>query len=463
MYSLVPTLVAMLFLGFGVYVIGEKGLNRTTASFLALCVTTFFWQAAWAVLFQTRQDIGLATDLIRFGYLLIIFLPTCLYHFLTEISGFHSERPWVYGSYAFAGVLGFFDLFTNLFVSGYYSYFFGLYPKAGPLHVVHVLQTILVVTRGLYIAYRVSQNTSDDHRRRLRMCVASVLIYFFAAIDYLANYGFEFYPPGIVFITISLGVITWAVTRLDLMAKLEAAATVAHEVRTPLARIGIQAEHMQQFLPAVLDGYRASVHRGDVANAVPEQQLVQIEKLMDSITQQVDRCNAVIDMLLASVKADNMDPASFERHRVSDVVHEALDGFPFSDADRQRINFENANDFSFHGSRAMLVFVLFNLVKNSLYAIKAKGTGDIHVSFSKGKRYNRLLFKDTGEGISAKALPQIFDPFFTTKGPSGLGVGLPFCRRAMRAFGGDMVCKSEQGKYTLFILKFPLEAGSVQG
>jgi two-component system CAI-1 autoinducer sensor kinase/phosphatase CqsS len=459
MYSLIPTLVAVLFLGFGVYVIAEKGLNRMTASFLALCLTTFFWQAAWAVLFQMRQDTGLATDLIRFGYLLIVFLPTCLYHFLVEISGFHSERSWVYGSYAFAAVLGFFDLFTNLFVSGYYSYFFGFYPKAGPLHVVHVVQTVAVVMRGLYIAYRASQNTSDDHRQRLRMCmcIVSVLIYFMAAVDYFANYGFEFYPPGIVFITISLGVITWAVTRLNLMAKLEAAATVAHEIRTPLVRIGMQAEHVQQFLPAVLDGYRASVRRGDIAYAVPEQQLVQIEKLMGSISQQVGRCNTVIDMLLASIKADKMDPAGFERHVVSDVVIEALEGFPFPDADRQRIHVEMADDFSFHGSRALLVFVLFNLVKNSLYAIKARGAGDIQLSFSKGKHHNRLLFRDTGEGISANALPQIFDLYFTTKGSSGLGVGLPFCRRVMRAFGGDMVCKSEPGSYTLFILKFPVQ------
>lgn len=455
MYSLLPSIVAILFLAYGVYVLAAKGFSRVTGSFFLLCLTTFFWQAIWAVLFQIKNDPALALLLAKSGYLLIIFLPTSLYHFLTEISGLHKDRRWVYASYVFAAVLGAFNLFSNWFVDGTYSYFFGSYPKAGLLHPLHVLQTMVVVNRGLYLTYRASKNTSEDHRLRLRLCLASVLIYFFAAVDYLCNYGIEFYPPGIIFVTISLGLITYAVTRWDLMAPLVAAATVAHEVRTPLARIAMQADYLQQQMPTVFAGYRAAVAQGLVLEPLPEPELRKLDKLFSGIAQQVERCNTVIDMLLASIKADKIDVTTFSRYRMSEVIEEALQGFPFTDADRKRVQVDYSQDFVFHGSRALLVFVLFNLIKNALYAIKQGKRGEIYLSMVAKGKFNVLHFRDTGPGISEQAMPKIFDTYFTTKASAGLGIGLPFCRRVVRSFGGDMRCESQLSEYTLFSLSFP--------
>ena len=182
MYSVLPAVVSAVFLWYGGYVLAVKGFNRVSTSFFLLCLTTFFWQGTWAVLFQVH-DSRMAMPLVRFGYLLILFLPTALYQFLVEISERDDERRWVYLSYAACSILGFFDVGTDLFVSGYYDYFWGYYPKAGPLHPLHVLQTSVVVTRGLYITWRAQQVAAHDHRTRLRMCAASLLIYFFAAVD----------------------------------------------------------------------------------------------------------------------------------------------------------------------------------------------------------------------------------------------------------------------------------------
>ena len=73
----------------------------------------------WAVLFQV-QDPEVARVLVKAGYLLIIFLPTSLYHFLAEISERPGERRWVYASYGIAAVLGIFDVATDLFVDGHH-------------------------------------------------------------------------------------------------------------------------------------------------------------------------------------------------------------------------------------------------------------------------------------------------------------------------------------------------------
>lgn len=462
MYSVLPAVVSALFLGYGLYVVAVKGFTRVSGSFFALCLTTFFWQATWAVLFQVR-DPQLADLLVRFGYLLILFLPTSLYLFLVEIAERPAERRWVWLSYAVAAVLAVFDLFTNLFVAGSYDYFFGHYPKAGLLHPVHVLQTVIVVNRGLWITFMEQRTARPDQRVRLRLCVASLLVYFFAAVDYLCNYGFEFYPPGVVFIAISLGLIAVAVTRYNLMSPVVVAATVAHEMRTPLASIRMHADALSQVLPELSKGYQLALAHGLVApaSAGPDPQSV-VQDASRSITHQVNRSNTVIDMMLASSRLEQVDVADFARHTMADCVKEAVDTYPFSSGERNRVSVALNGDFEFQGSDSLMVYVLFNLIKNSLYAIRAAGKGDIAIRIDSGDKSHTLTFTDTGSGIPAAVKARIFDTFFTTKKSGGAGIGLAFCRQVVESFGGRLRCESEEGRYTTFTMTFPVLAPLAQ-
>jgi len=67
---------------------------------------------------------------------------------------------------------------------------------------------------------------------------------------------------------------------------------------------------------------------------------------------------------------------------------------------------------------------------------------------------NYLYFKDYGPGIEKEKLGLIFESFFTSGKKDGTGLGLPFCRRIMRAFDGEIICKSEAGEGTEFEMKF---------
>lgn len=454
MYSLLPTLVSALFLGYGLYVVAEKGFTRVSTSFFVLCITTVFWQATWAVLFQV-QDPQWALFLVKFGYLLILFLPTSLYHFLTEISQHPEERRFVLASYGIAAILGVLDVSSEWVVSGYYEYFWGYYPKAGPLHPLHVLQTIVVVTRGLYITFRQQQVAPQGQRIRLRLCIASVLIYFFAAVDYLCNYGIEFYPPGVVFIAISLGLIAVAVMKYDLMSPVAVAATVAHEMRTPLATIRLQAEVLAQFLPELHRGYELAVAHGLCESTLSPGASRKLADMSRGIRHQVDRSNTVIDMMLASARMEQIDTSTFRNHLASECVAEALETYPFAKGERERVRVRVQSDFEFYGSSALFVFVLFNLLKNSLYALKAAGKGEITITLTAGSSDHALTFVDTGTGISAVTLPKIFDTYFTTKKSAGAGIGLAFCSRVVASFGGKMRCESSEGQHTTFTLEFP--------
>lgn len=455
MYSILPALVSSLFLGYGIYVVGTQGFTRTTTSFFAVCITSFFWQGTWAVLFQVK-DPHLAIFLIKFGYLLILFLPTSIYHFLIEISERAGERRYVYLSYGTAFVLAVFLFDTDLFISGYYEFFWGYYPKAGPLHPLHVLQTMIVVSRGIYVTYRQQQAAAQNRRIKLQLCIGGLLVYFFAAIDYLCNYGIEFYPPGVLFIAISLGIITIAIVRYGLFNPMAAAASMAHEMRTPLLTIRMQAGAIARFWPAIYEGYQLAVQHGLCKPAVRPQTLERLSNIADAITHEVDRSNTVINMMLASATMEHIDSSTFTHHSIKSCVSEALGRYPFGQREREQVVSDAVNDFQFYGSDTLLVYVLFNLLKNALYALKAASKGNITISTARYSSYNALSFTDTGIGVARHVLPHIFDAFFTTKGGSGAGIGLAFCHRVMTSFGGGIRCDSVVGEYTTFILEFPV-------
>jgi two-component system, CAI-1 autoinducer sensor kinase/phosphatase CqsS len=454
MYSLLPAFVSSIFLGYGIYAVSAKGWSRITLSLFAVCITSFFWQGTWAILFQIR-DPQLATFLIKFGYLLILFLPTSFYHFLVEISGRADERRYIYLSYGIAGILAVFLIGSDLFISGYYQYFWGYYPKAGVLHPIHVLQSAALSIRSIHILYRQQQKAAPNKRARLHLCIGSVVAYSFAAVDYACNYGVEFYPPGVVFIALSLGIITIAVMRYDLLNPLAVAATVAHEMRTPLVSIRMQAKGMDRYLPELIQGYRLAVEHGLCKPSIQPVAMDRLSMLGSSIMQEIDRTNTALDMLLASIKTERIDTRTFARHSIQDSITDALRRYAFHGSERAQVTIAESDDFEFYGADALLTLVLFNLLKNALYAIKAAGKGTIQISTTRSPTVNRLHFTDTGIGISQDTLPHVFDAFFTTKKSSGSGLGLAFCQRVMTSFGGRIRCDSVPGEYTTFTLEFP--------
>jgi two-component system, CAI-1 autoinducer sensor kinase/phosphatase CqsS len=457
MYSLLPALVSALFLGYGIYVLIAKGFHRVSTVFFLHCITTFFWQGTWAVLFQVRDPV-LAEFLIKLGYFFILFLPTTLYHFLTAITGLNKERKWVYVSYALAAILASFDLFTDVFIDGYYDYFWGYYPKAGVLHPVHVLQTTFVVFRGLYITWQQKNVASSYQKTRLQICFFSMLIYSFAGLDYLCNYGVAIYPPGAIFTSISLGLLSVAITRYDLMNGLTAAATVAatiaHELRTPLSNINLQAAVMTQYLPHVYEGYQRAVANGLIESDIEPHEAEILLQLPLKIGHQISRSNTMIDMMLASATMEHLNTDNFSWLSIGHSTAEAINTYPLAPLERANVQLIIEKDFNFYGSESLFIFVIFNLLKNSLYAIKAVNRGNICIKITSEETHNVLRFTDTASGISPAVLKRIFDTFYTTKQSAGAGIGLAFCRHVVKSFDGEMQCESIEGQHTTFTLKF---------
>jgi signal transduction histidine kinase len=430
-----------------------RSINRVSLSFFFLCLTTSFWQGIWALLFQT-SDQNTAHMLVKLGYMLIIFLPTSFYMFIAEMCNKGSERRFVLLSYGVASVLAVSLLSSDLFVAGEYRYFFGFYPKAGMLHPVHVLQTMIVAFRCYIIIRAKLQQASGREFSRLRLCQISLCIFTFAALDYLCNYGFEFYPPGALFLIVSFACFSYAIARYDMTNPYAFAANVAHELRTPIVAVKMYTELLAKNLPVLCASYEERSADGNMPAPIGTSTLKNIEGVPAKILQSLRQANVAIDTFLAVTKELNVN--AFSEHSMRTCISEALNQYPFRSDERELVRLAESQDFHFRGSNELMVFVLFNLLKNALWAIKSSQRGEILISISSTPRFNLLHFTDTASGIDNDDLPYIFEAFFSTKRHSGgTGVGLSFCQHVLQAFGGDIACRSEKGKYTTFVLKFP--------
>jgi signal transduction histidine kinase len=165
----------------------------------------------------------------------------------------------------------------------------------------------------------------------------------------------------------------------------------------------------------------------------------------------------MVEMALASFTLDRLDRSRFSSHVIGQCVASALERYPFRGDERERITVAPISDAArFSGSDTVVVFVLFNLLKNALHAIHVSGDGRITISAIQEQGFCVLRFSDTGPGIAPDVLPHIFDAFFSTKRHgSGAGMGLTFCRRATELLGGSIECSSIRGVHTTFTVRLP--------
>ncbi len=102
-----------------------------------------------------------------------------------------------------------------------------------------------------------------------------------------------------------------------------------------------------------------------------------------------------------------------------------------------------------------------NLIGNAMKFTPSGGRIRADASAAPGAVLLRVT--DDGQGIPARELPRIFDRFYQGekhRRGHGLGLGLTFCRAALRAMGGDVAVESEEGKGSVFTLTLPEAAAA---
>lgn len=247
-----------------------------------------------------------------------------------------------------------------------------------------------------------------------------------------------------------------------LRAMLAAASNIAHELRTPLLGIKSGAAGLREYLPVLLDGYLLAKKQGLPVEPIRLAHLNSMNGVLERIEGEADHSNVIIDMLLMNIRVEDAMLGKFSECNISKCIETALNRYPFaSEKERQLITWSKAEDFSFQGIELLMVHVIFNLIKNSIYQISKAGKGEISIQLVKSVQGNSLIYRDTGTGIPPEVLPHIFTRFYSWSSEDnaslGAGIGLAFCHSVMSSFGGNINCQSKLGEYAEFVLTFPIK------
>ncbi len=301
--------------------------------------------------------------------------------------------------------------------------------------------------------------------------LALLCYYFFSPVLYFGEEHIEIMII-MVFIIVAGSTVNYKTAMLQqqrLHGMAAAAGMIAHELRTPLLGIKSGAQAQAGYSPALFHGYEQARNAGLVDKPIRNQRLQHLSEVSQRIISEIDYANTIIDMLLVKVgREKSLENCQLEVCSMSSCLKQALARYPFQQ-NQGRDLIDCQGDFLFFGSPLLMQHVLFNLIKNALYAIATAQKGSIQVWTEENDRYNILHFCDTGKGMGAKQLSRLFDHFYTTTF-MGTGIGLSFCKLVMDRFQGYIYCDSKQGEYTHFQLYFPkkllekvkLDAATVQ-
>lgn len=230
-------------------------------------------------------------------------------------------------------------------------------------------------------------------------------------------------------------------------------ASVAHELRTPLASINAASRSISNIFPVLFAGYQVAKDKGLIESDIPENKLKRLPEVFGNIQQEVVYANLFINMLLMNIQELKIREEDLQTGSMQAYIAQAIARYPFNENQRELVAVETTADFNVTLVPLLFEHLLFNLIKNGLYYIEAAGKGDIKIWLEEGEKSNYLHFQDTGTGIPESHLKHVFDRFYTNR-HQGTGIGLHFCEQVMKGLNGDIFCESEYGKYTRFVLEF---------
>lgn len=214
------------------------------------------------------------------------------------------------------------------------------------------------------------------------------------------------------------------------------ARTVSHDLRSPVASIGLATALLEERLKDLL---------GD--NGDDESM-----ELIDSIKKNVDKANDLIRSLL-SLAEIGLVPDNVESVDVRAVIDDVLEEHKAVVAEEGTVVKVGDDLGHIVANPAQIRQVFANLIGNALEYARNEHTV-IELSFLGGDEdgSRRYLVRDNGPGIPENLLDRLFLPFVSQK-HGGRGAGLAIVHAIVRAYRGSIRAYNDNGACIEFSLK----------
>lgn len=191
---------------------------------------------------------------------------------------------------------------------------------------------------------------------------------------------------------------------------------ISHELRSPLARLGVAVE----------------LARGG-AN---------LDSSLNRIEREGTRLNTLVGELIQVTRGEG-DPQglSTEQIRLDELVETIVEDSRIEAEKKHVILNASLSEVTMEGNPELLRRAIENLVRNAIRYSPEDTTVD--VSLSKVGSVYRISVRDHGTGVPEESLPSIFDPFYRVekdrgRTSGGVGLGLAIAKRAIELHRGTM-------------------------
>ncbi|MGB6818668.1 MAG: sensor histidine kinase, partial [Pseudolabrys sp.] len=202
----------------------------------------------------------------------------------------------------------------------------------------------------------------------------------------------------------------------------ELSASIAHEVKQPLAAVVAQSSAALRWL----------------AHTTPD--LNEARAALKKIVFAGNRASEIVDNLRSMFRKESSARRPLD---INDLITDVI-GLTSHEAQKHSIlvhtTFSEAPKPQTLGDQAQLEQVFLNLVMNAIEAMNSSKSDhrvlELKTSVNEGHEV-LVTVADSGPGVDAENLEKIFDAFFTTK-PDGMGMGLSICRSIIESHGGRL-------------------------
>ncbi|MFQ6112885.1 MAG: nitrogen regulation protein NR(II), partial [bacterium] len=222
--------------------------------------------------------------------------------------------------------------------------------------------------------------------------------------------------------------------RLAIIGKM--AAKVAHEIRSPLSSISLNAELLEDEIRSF-------------GSANPEEAMA----LLKSIISEVERLTALTEEYLQFSRLPESQPI---KGQIGGIIEEMI-GVLRQELNQKKIEVECNLDnriAAIRIDRVQIRRALLNIIRNAIEAMPRGGK--LKIWTEQRDHLGIINIEDTGVGIPGEEIEKIFEPFFTTK-DFGTGLGLAISQQIIHEHGGQIYCKSEVGRGTNFTIVLHLD------
>lgn len=220
-YALPNFVTSLILLAFGTFILTRKIKALTSWAYFFECFVLSIWLTGFGIAYLSQSG-EVADYWFKWMWIGVWNISFGNYLFTTSFLKIAKERKVMLalaGIFSTSMVLGTVrpDFYESL-ISGHYQYFWGFYPRAGPFLPYAFIVFMFFQYACLYelwLSYR--RSASDEYRLHLRWLFAAYLTAFIAHFDFLACFGWSYYPFGYAPVVIWISLLGFAIVRYRLM------------------------------------------------------------------------------------------------------------------------------------------------------------------------------------------------------------------------------------------------------